>query len=435
MPIIPTKKNPKPYGDGNIGIPQGKQPGPTVQDAINFFQIPNGPVKDAIMGGIQGAMGGIPGIIGGAGLGVAAGEVNRRTGMVNIGDKPKPEPETKPKPEPTVEPTVTSRNVDRNGATGTQMSPSPVKFDGTEGMDAFIKKLQSEPYGITFGGQGGRTPMESTNLPNTSTGKMVSITNGANAGKYVDVNNPDFDEIVRGTKEGGVTGQQTSGGGKTRGITAALADTDGMRSYMDRVIKDGLKDAGAADTGPMSYANDGLDARSRAFLDYDGPGGSMMALRAADAAQNTVFAGGKLYDVSGKNEDGKYNTVNSEMRGYLKNNRNDMAGSQSYKDAFQKTVTVPADAQSPDSGQPKFATRADYQQLSQRDMDGTLVMGEDNKPEPFENNMNRSAITGAPSEAMMTASNNVRFDMQEPPTRGFLPSEEEIETVKRFYLK
>ena len=39
----------------------------------------------------------------------------------------------------------------------------------------------------------------------------------------------------------------------------------------------------------------GLSARSRAFLDYDGKGGSLMALRAAEAAQGTIRQNGVTY--------------------------------------------------------------------------------------------------------------------------------------------
>ena len=378
---------------------------------------------------------------GGDPTGSGRGQAQQRSGKVGLmGPDGKPfDPTRKPQT------SSTGRNEVRSSGTGTRTGPAPAKFDGTEGMDAFIAKLQGADYGITFGGQGGRTPMESVSLPDTSTGKMVSITNGANAGKYVSVNDPDFDSIVRGDKEGGTAGQQTTGGGveeitttKTGGATTgrmgdALGDKSGMRSYMDRVIKEGRENA--SDEGPMAYANDGLDARSRAFLDYEGKGGSLMALRAADAAQNTVYAGGKLYDVSGKNSEGKYDTIGSEMRGYLKENRNEQAGGQAYKDYYQNNVLTTEDSKSSDSVAPGYSSRADYQQLSQRDMGGTLVMGSDNKPEPFERNVNQSYITGSPGQDIYNTTKNPFVDRQEPPTTGFLPDEETAETIKRFYIK
>jgi hypothetical protein len=320
---------------------------------------------------------------------------------------------------PSPEENVTSRSVPRNGATGTQTGPSPARFDGTEGMDAFMSKLTRE-YGIRFDGQGGRGPMQSSSLPQA----QENVKSGIAAGQEA---NATETPVIRG-----VTAGMEADKAEASNLTAALADQEGMRSYMDRVIKKGREESDG--TGPMAYATDGLDARSRAFLDYDGPD-SLMALRAADAAQSTVYAGGKLYDVSGKNKEGKYDTIGSEMRGYLKDNRNERAGGQAYKDYYQKNVVEPAQAEKPDTMAPNYSTRADNLQLAQRDVEGTLVMGPDNKPEPFENNINQSYITGSPGQDIYNTTKNPFVDKQEPPTTGFLPDEETNETIKRFYLK
>jgi len=204
-----------------------------------------------------------------------------------------------------------------------------------------------------------------------------------------------------------------------------------MRSYMSRAIKEGLAESDG--TGPMSYANDGMDARSRAFLDYNGKGGSLMALRAADAAQNTVYAGGKLYDVSAKNSEGKYNVVDREGREFLKANRNESTAGQAYKDAFMKRKDLPEQDKGPSEVMPEFSSKADYQQLSQRDYEGTLIMGENDKIEPFETGMNRSTITGAPSDVDGT---NYWADLRsgEPVRRGFLPTEEEKAAMDYFQV-
>lgn len=53
----------------------------------------------------------------------------------------------------------------------------------------------------------------------------------------------------------------------------------------------------------------GLSARSRAFLDYDGPGGAMGALRAAEATQGLMRAEGKMYSMD---QDDKYQEVTKE---------------------------------------------------------------------------------------------------------------------------
>lgn len=393
-------------------------------------------VKDAALGAAQMIPYGPAGMIVGAGMGSAAGEVNRRTGLVKLGDVEKPAP--KPAPTPKTEPqqNVTSRNVDRGGATGTQTGPSPARFDGTAGMDEFMAKLTNK-YGIRFGGQDGRGSMQSSKLPTPEEAIRAGVSFGG--GSVTSDQMQKYNDAVAvgqglGGKMAGMMGDEynTPGAKPNSGISAALSDTDGMRSYMDRVIKDGRENP--SDEGPMAYANDGMDARSRAFLDYKGSD-SLMALRAADAAQDTVYAGGKLYDVSGKNEDGKYSTINSEMRGYLRDNRNDRAGSQSYKDYYQKNVVEPRQAEKPDTMAPNYSTRADNQQLAQRDMEGTLVMGPENKPEPFENNVNRSYITGSPGQDIYNSNTNPFVDQQEPPTTGFLPDEDVKEEIKRLYLK
>lgn len=433
MPIIPTKENPYPYGDGSF-IPKstGKE-GPSWYDRLlDWYTNDFNPVKPS-----QGWIDAVQEV---NNANVTGRQVRPRKGKDEKRVKPVPgavDAETGKvtplKPEPPADPSPTRRDVDRGGAKGTQTSPSPVKFDGTDGMDAFIKRLQGAPYGITFGGQGSRSAMESTSLPNTSSGKTVSITNGRNAGKYVNVNNPNFDQIVRGETEGGFIGEQISGSSNDSGLTAALADTEGMRSYMKR-ISEAEAPKGDDGYGP-GYATDGLDARSRAFLDYDGPGGSLMALRAADAAQKTVYAGGKLYDVSGKNDDGKYNVVNDESRKFLRQNRNKTTASQEFKDAYQKSIIVPEDAASPDSQQPVLASQRDYMQLAERDMEGTLVKGPEDKIEPFENNFNRSFITGSPDQDKYNFNESLLVDPQEPQTRGFLPDEDLAEEIKRIYLQ
>ena len=182
----------------------------------------------------------------------------------------------------------------------------------------------------------------------------------------------------------------------------------------------------------MAYANDGMDARSRAFLDYNGKGGSLMALRAAEAAQDTVYAGGKLYDVSGKNSEGKYNVVDKAGREFLKANRNESTAGQAYKDAYMQRKDLPEQDKGSSEVMPEFSTKADYQQLAQRDYEGTLVMGENDKIEPFETGMNRSTITGAPSDVDGT---NYFADERsgEPVRRGFLPTEEEEAAYSYIY--
>ena len=64
--------------------------------------------------------------------------------------------------------------------------------------------------------------------------------------------------------------------------------------------------------------------RNRAFLDYDGKGGSMMALRAQEAAQGNIRQNGNTY---GKNAEGKWVRLSDEAAQELKRDRTLHAGS------------------------------------------------------------------------------------------------------------
>ena len=86
----------------------------------------------------------------------------------------------------------------------------------------------------------------------------------------------------------------------------------GLRSRNNR---DGLgvDDRFAAGMVDETPAASGISDRSRAFLDYEGPGGSLMALRAAEASQGYIRQGGKNYGITGTGEGGKREFTNSTM--------------------------------------------------------------------------------------------------------------------------
>ncbi len=65
--------------------------------------------------------------------------------------------------------------------------------------------------------------------------------------------------------------------------------------------------------GQDGYYGGGMSDRSRAFLDYDGPGGSLMALRAANASQGIAKQGGQAFAVDAE---GNYQKITDE--GYEK---------------------------------------------------------------------------------------------------------------------
>ena len=310
---------------------------------------------------------------------------------------------------------VTSRDEPRGGASGTQTSPTSGPRVTSEAAAASFLKTLNDKYGISFDGQGARTPMESTALPQSQQNVMSGITAGIRA-------NGTETPVMRGVTAGMDADKQTGSR-----MTEALADKESLRYKADpnQEISPELQDI-------IDQSGPGLSARSRAFLDYDGPGGSMMALRAAEASQGYIRQGGRNYSVG---EDGKLTEFSDKGRQALMKDGNNSARGDDFLKQYMTEKATPAEAQSPDSGNPEFASRATAMQQSQKELPGTLLKGEDDNYQPFENNMNRSAITGAPDQKMDMSADASRFDMQEPPTRGFLPDEETIDMVKSFYLK
>jgi len=98
----------------------------------------------------------------------------------------------------------------------------------------------------------------------------------------------------------------------------------------------------------------GRPRRNTSFLDYDGPGGSMMALRALEASQGTMKQNGVTY---GRDSTGKWVQMSGEAAAALKNDRSsvatvDFVDSHRYKPVVKETAeqeqpTVPSLAQAP----------------------------------------------------------------------------------------
>ena len=337
---------------------------------------------------------------------------------------------------------LTGRDSRRGGATGTQMSPKGADFA------AFQKTLEND-YGVNFNFDQGRGGMQSVSLPNTggnvpdtSKGNIVRVTNGQNEGNYVKVDNPDFDKIIRGEIAGGFSGSQGGQAGSSNaadngsqalmpGITSerlgkALGDTDSLRFDPSKYKADPDRPQDIYETADV-----GLDRRSRAFLDYKGDD-SLMALRNAEAAQRTIKQNGKVYAMGA---DGEYSPLSDEGAAALKADRNAVA-SQDFLDKYKETITTPADAQSPDSGMPVESSRENFMQQADRTMPGTLfVPGEKNNAETFSSNV--SAITGDPAQFNLKNSNYFTDTPSEEPEKSWLPTEDEFnereELMKGYY--
>ena len=379
--------------------------------------------------------------------GSGRGQAQRRSGDIGLiaPDGTPFDPERKP-PAPVTErdeapSSGTGRDSRRGGATGTQMSPKGADFG------AFQKKLE-QTYGINFNFGQGRTGMQSNSLPNTggnvpdtSSGNVVRVTNGQNEGNYVKVDNPDFDKIIRGEVVGGFSrGQGVQGGTssaadvgdqsralgmKSEALGKALGDTDSLRFDASKYKADPDRPQDIYETADV-----GLDRRSQAFLDYEGGGGSMMALRAAEASQGTIKQNGKVYGVG---SDGNWSALSDEGAAGLKTDRNKVAA-QDYVDKYKATIADPAQAQSPDSGEPVPASRETYMQMMDKEMPGTLyIPNEDNEAETF--NSNVSAITGKPSQFDLDDSDYFNDKPTGEPNKSWLPSEDEYEEREELMRK
>ena len=221
-----------------------------------------------------------------------------------------------------------SRQVERNGAKGTQTSPSPAKPGD---LNAFADLLGSK-YGIQF-----RGGFESNHLPNKSNYSVDdAMTMGGNleqerakaGGGFVETVIDGSDEKTTVVSRGEIAE------GAQKGTSAVPDAGDQKRAVRVGRFDPRQRDGGsssfmAADSGPIveqGAPKGGISNRSRSFLDYDGPGGSMMALRAAEAQSGYIRQGGKNYAISGE-KDGKreFTEFNDEGRRALVKDGNAVA--------------------------------------------------------------------------------------------------------------
>ena len=135
-------------------------------------------------------------------------------------------------------------------------------------------------------------------------------------------------------------------------------DVDSPQSGVSPIADEA--DSARAVPVPGSQKLGGLSARSRAFLDYEG--GSLDALRAAEASQDYVRQGGRNYAITGKDAEGNY-TFEEFNKDGLKALVKD--GNSTINHEFMDTYAVgdrptPAQAQNPEIG---FTTKMDLETI------------------------------------------------------------------------
>ena len=201
---------------------------------------------------------------------------------------------------------------------------------------AFMQTLTGDRYGIKFPGEQERNGYQSIYLPGTrSAGEDESAQDAKTMGmapqQAIDRVNGGTTEIVIGGNMGAQTG------------TSSAPD----KGDQSRIVKgfNGHEFGGEHEAPPTIFR----DKRSRAILDYDGDGGMMGAMRAAEASQNTIKQNGVLYALDGK---GKGTAIDETTAREFKKDGNKMA-SQEFLRNYRYPET-PAESQSPDSLEPEM---------------------------------------------------------------------------------
>ena len=258
---------------------------------------------------------------------------------------------------------------------GTKTSPGGGGAMTPADLDAFVKTLSNtDPekglaYGIKF-----RTGFQSGALPGV--GGVGPVADGDTYARGV--------EATRGTTgigpyaDGDVYGQSLAPTNAQAG-SSPIPDQAEIKSSVpvgirSRNNRDGLgvDDRFAEGMVDETPAASGLSARSRAFLDYDGPGNAAMALRAAEASQGYIRQNGRNFAITGTGEDGKrtFGEFDDEGRRSLVKDGNSSI-SHSFMDTYGVTPKESTDsavptadvAQSPEIG---YTTKLDMDPISKQ---------------------------------------------------------------------
>ena len=241
------------------------------------------------------------------------------------------------KPTLTEDPPVETPLGDNDSVTPMNSNPSRPPRNAAE-FGAFMQTLTGDRYGIKFPGEQERNGYQSIYLPGTrSAGEDESAADNKVMGtapqQAIDLVNGSSTEIVIGGNMGAQTG------------TSSAPD----KGDQSRVVKgfNGHEFGGEHEAPPTIFR----DKRSRALLDYDGDGGMMGAMRAAEAAQNTIKQNGVLYALDGE---GKGTALDEDTAREFKKDGNKMA-SQDFLRNYRYPET-PAESQSADSLEPEMPT-------------------------------------------------------------------------------
>ena len=265
--------------------------------------------------------------------------------------------------DPNSDPLSPTRMVRRGPSTGTATSPTS-RQETTETTEtiprtpadfgAFMNKLQTT-YGIQFNfNEQDRGGSQSNALPGTKAAgagdAVIEMIDGKRLDTPMTINA--YNEKYGNDNVGATVAQGVQAG------ESPVAD----RGDRVRQVSFGEGENGAMfDNSYGDYDDDnrdggGLSARSRAFLDYDGKGGSAMALRAAEAAQGTIRQNGVTYAMT---PDGEATALTPEGSDILRRDGN--AHAQQYLADYSYVPGSPTETEPKDVMKPEPASTSQTQ--------------------------------------------------------------------------
>lgn len=355
-------------------------------------------------------------------------------------------------PDSDPKPTNISRDVDRDGAKGTQTSPSPAK---PEAFDAVAARIQADNPGIRFNQdyqfQNENNGSQSNSLPGTpgynpNLTDAIRLERGPEAGKTVYPDKGEYEQYASANEPIGLTGAQADPSvyevdyftgapiaqGAQRGdsnapdvgdqgtqIEGRLGEAlDGVTAYDASKFKGDVNDPTMQNL--LAQAK-GRDRRGEAFL--DGSTNSFEALRGAELAQGYITAGGEKY---GRGKDGEMVKLNSEAVAALKADPNAVA-SQDFLAQYLTKPATPADQQSPDSAMPVGASTVKPEQLADAMSLGTPFFETDaTKVSGISGYTDNPTGTGVDIRSPLTKAYGMREDVSEP-AHNWQPTELDLE--------
>lgn len=247
-----------------------------------------------------------------------------------------------------IETPIPTRDVPRNGNKGTQTSPGGNKPGD---LNAFAELLGSK-YGIQY-----RSGFASNQLPSASGYSAADDAVMGNSNKEEQRAKAGGGFVEMDIDGSGISNTKINHGELAKGVqkgTSAVPDVgDQSRSIQTptkTVMGKGGTEFGGEHEAP---ATSGISARSRAFLDYDGPGGSLMALRNAEAQSGYIRQNGRNFAINGTGEEGKreFTEFNDKGRQALVKDGNKTAGEAFLKDYMMGQTDAKA-AENPAVEQP-----------------------------------------------------------------------------------